>query len=96
MTSTTIPFNNLHAPYAAIKTEIDEAVHRVLDSGWYILGKEVTAFEDEFAAYTQTAGCVGVNSGTDALQLALMALGIFGLVASRRLTLAQDQCVAGG
>ncbi|MEM7533095.1 MAG: DegT/DnrJ/EryC1/StrS family aminotransferase [Chloroflexota bacterium] len=76
MTSTTIPFNNLHAPYAAIKTEIDEAVHRVLDSGWYILGKEVAAFEDEFAAYTQTVGCVGVNSGTDALQLALMALDI--------------------
>ncbi|MEZ4612985.1 MAG: DegT/DnrJ/EryC1/StrS family aminotransferase [Caldilineaceae bacterium] len=48
----------------------------MLDSGWYILGKEVAAFETEFAAYCGTAGCVAVNSGTDALHLALRACDI--------------------
>ena len=72
-----IPVIDLHAQYIALKTAIDTATQRVLASGWYILGKEVAAFEDEFAAYlTSDVSCVGVNSGTDALQLALRACDV--------------------
>ncbi|PZS02450.1 MAG: erythromycin biosynthesis sensory transduction protein eryC1 [Candidatus Chloroheliales bacterium] len=62
--------------YAAIKEEIDAAVQRVLDSGWFILGAEVEAFEREFAAYNGNQHAVGVGSGTDALELALRAVGV--------------------
>ncbi len=72
----TVPVASLAAQYATIKGEIDAAVHRVLDSGWYVLGAEVAAFEREFAAYCGTARAVGVANGTDALMLALEALGI--------------------
>ena len=72
----TIPFNDLRGVYTAHKDEIDAAVARVLQSGWYILGAEVAAFEREFAAFCGVAECVGVNSGTDALALALAALGV--------------------
>ena len=71
-----IPFNELLGQYLEIRIEIDDAVQRVLDSGWYILGKEVAAFEEEFAAYCGAVACVGVNSGTDALHLALRACDI--------------------
>jgi dTDP-4-amino-4,6-dideoxygalactose transaminase len=71
-----IPFNELRSGYLAQQREIDAAVHRVLESGWYILGRETAAFEAEFAAYCGAAGCVGVNSGTDALYLALRACNI--------------------
>lgn len=71
-----IPFNDLRAAYLAMQQEIDTAVAEALDSGWYILGRQVAAFEAEFAAFTHTAGCVGVNSGTDALVLALRACGV--------------------
>jgi dTDP-4-amino-4,6-dideoxygalactose transaminase len=64
------------AQYAARKAEIDAAIARVLASGRYILGEEVAAFEREFAAYCGVAHGVGVNSGTDALIIALRALGI--------------------
>ena len=111
--SKTIPVIDLHAQYTALKPELDAAVARVLDSGWYILGKEVAAFEEEFAAYLERAedqetgdrrqksevrsaddteqskiqslswkdlkskiDCVAVNSGTDALQLALQAYDV--------------------
>jgi dTDP-3-amino-3,4,6-trideoxy-alpha-D-glucose transaminase len=77
MTATpSIPFNDLRTAYLALREEIDAAVAEALDSGWYILGRQTTAFEEEFAAYTHTAGCVGVNSGTDALTLALRACEI--------------------
>ena len=66
---------NPHAGYRAHKEEIDEAVGRVLNSGWYILGQEVKAFEDEFAAYIGVQHGIGVASGTDALQLALRPWG---------------------
>ncbi|MCC9078824.1 DegT/DnrJ/EryC1/StrS family aminotransferase [Litorilinea aerophila] len=76
-----IPLVDLRAQYLALKDEIDAAVARVLDSGWYILGQEVRAFEAEFAAFCQppdgaAPGCVAVNSGTDALHLALRACGV--------------------
>jgi len=71
-----IPFNDLGSAYRAHKGALDEAAQRVLASGWYILGREVAAFEAEFAEYVGVSGCVGVNSGTDALLLALRALDI--------------------
>ena len=67
---------NPGAGYRALKTEIDAAVARVLDSGWYILGQEVKAFEAEFAAWEGTSRAVGCGNGTDAIVLALRGLGI--------------------
>ena len=72
----TIPQTNPKAGYLARKEKIDEAVARVLDSGWYILGSEVKGFEHEFAAYVGASHAVGVASGTDALCLALRACGV--------------------
>jgi dTDP-4-amino-4,6-dideoxygalactose transaminase len=71
-----IPCANPKAQYLAYKQEIDDAVRRVLESGWYILGNEVRAFEEEFAAYLGVSHSVGVGSGTEALHLALVACGI--------------------
>ena len=71
-----IPLQDLAAQYRELQSEIDAAVQRVLASGWYILGKETQAFEEAFAAYNGAAGCVGVNSGTDALHLALWACDV--------------------
>lgn len=71
-----IPFLDLGAAYRELKPEIDSAVARVLDSGWYILGPEVEAFEAEWAAYCDAAHAVGVANGLDALILALRALDI--------------------
>jgi len=62
--------------YQKIKTEIDETALRVLGSGQYILGKEVSEFEKEIAQYLQVNHAVGCASGTDALMVAMMALGI--------------------
>ena len=71
-----IPVVDLRAEYTAVKDEIDAAVQRVLESGWYILGKEVAAFEEEFAAWCGVSGAVGVGNGTDALHIALRACGV--------------------
>lgn len=71
-----IPFLDLHAAYRELKDEIDTAVARVLDSGWYILGNEVEAFETEWAAFCEASCSVGVANGLDALVLALQALNI--------------------
>jgi dTDP-4-amino-4,6-dideoxygalactose transaminase len=71
-----IPYLDLKAQYHSIKGEIDAAVLRVLESTQFILGEEVTAFEREFASYCQASQSVGVNSGTSALHLALLAAGI--------------------
>ena len=73
---TTIPFLDLRAAYLELKPEIDAAIARVLDSGWYILGPEVEAFEAEWAAYCGASHAVGVGNGLDALTLALRALEI--------------------
>ncbi len=67
---------NPHLQYLSRKREIDAAVRRVMDSGWYILGEEVKAFESEFAAYTRVDFGVGVACGTDAIHLALAACEI--------------------
>ena len=64
------------ASYASRKKEIDSAIQRCLESGWYILGEEVKQFEAEFAAAMQCAWSVGVANGTDALELSLRALGV--------------------
>ena len=71
-----IPYLDLKAQYRSIKAEIDEAVMRVLESGQFTLGDEVTAFEGEFAEYSGGGEAIGVNSGTSALHLALLAAGV--------------------
>src|SRR5215475_2604827 len=58
------------------RDEVMSAIARVVDSGWYILGREVEAFEDEFARHFQFGGAVGVGNGTDAIALALRAIGV--------------------
>ena len=71
-----IPFLDLTAQYAAIKDEVNAAIQRVLETCQFTLGSEVAAFEEEFAAYCHTRHAVGVNTGTSALHLALLAAGI--------------------
>ena len=71
-----IPFLDLRAQYRQIKPEIDAAIARVVDSAQFILGPEVAAFEERFAAYCGVKYCVALNSGTSALHLALLAAGI--------------------
>ncbi len=77
MTATrSIPVMSLAAQHAAMGDEIGDAVRRVLASGWFVLGAEVAAFEREFAAYCGTDHAVGCGNGTDAILLALKALGV--------------------
>ena len=76
MSKTPIPMVDPAAEYRSLKTEIDAAVGRVLASGRYVLGPEGEALERELAAFTGAAHAVGVNSGTDALHLALVACGV--------------------
>jgi len=71
-----IPLVDLNAQYRSIKHEIDDAVHKVLESGQFILGDEVEAFEKEFADYCNVSHAVALNSGTSALHLALLAADV--------------------
>ena len=71
-----IPLCDLTAQYKFMKQEIDEAIHRVVDRGVFILGDEVKAFEEEMAAYLGVRHAMGVASGTDALLLSLLACDI--------------------
>lgn len=71
-----VPQSDPKASYLAHQREIDEAIRQTLDSGWYILGKQVAAFEQEFAAFIGVGHCVAVANGTDALALALRACGV--------------------
>ncbi len=71
-----VPFLDLKAAYQEISGEIDEAIHRVLDSGSYILGEEIEAFEAEFSEYCQVKHTVALGNGLEALHLGLLALGI--------------------
>lgn len=74
--STVIPLVDVAANHASVKAEVGAAIQRVLDAGTFILGEEVDRFEAAFARYCGTTECVGVASGTDALALALRAVGV--------------------
>ena len=71
-----IRFDNFLPQYESIRQEVDGAIQRVLKKGWFVLGEEVERFEQEFAEYIGTNYAVGVASGTEAIALSLMALGI--------------------
>ncbi len=71
-----IPVIDLKKQYESIRLELDDAIARVLTKGSFILGAEVAAFEKEFAEYCGVSHAVGVASGTEALQLALLACGV--------------------
>ena len=71
-----IPFLDLKAAYLELKDELDAAYHRVMESGWYILGEELEAFEEEFATYCGVSHCIGVGNGLEALHLILRAMNI--------------------
>jgi dTDP-4-amino-4,6-dideoxygalactose transaminase len=71
-----VPFLDVGGTFVELRVELDAAWQRVMDSGRYILGPELTAFEEEFAAYCGTAYCVGVGNGLDGLELTLRAWGI--------------------
>jgi len=72
----TIPFLDLKQPYLELKEELDCAYQRVMDSGWFIHGAELKAFESEFADYCNVKYCIGVGNGLDALHLILRAMDI--------------------
>ena len=71
-----IPFLDLQAVYTELKDKMDMAYQRVMDSGWYVLGKEVNAFENEFAAFCDSTYCIGVGNGLEALHLILRGYSI--------------------
>ncbi|MBP7928063.1 WxcM-like domain-containing protein, partial [Patescibacteria group bacterium] len=71
-----IKFNDFKKEYQSLKTDIDSAVGRALESGWYILGEELKRFEQDFANYCGTKYCVGVGNAYDGLKLVLKALGV--------------------
>jgi dTDP-4-amino-4,6-dideoxygalactose transaminase len=74
--SVSVPFLDLQAMRRALDGELERAVARVVESGWYLLGPELEAFERDFAAYCGARHCVGVASGMSAIELALQAAGI--------------------
>jgi dTDP-4-amino-4,6-dideoxygalactose transaminase len=76
MVETKVPFVNLRAQHAGLAPELQQAIERVLERGWFILGPEGEAFEQEFAAAVGVAHAIGVGNGTDALSLALTVLGV--------------------
>src|SRR3989442_12437775 len=69
-------FNDVRLKYEWLRDDIDDAIHRVLSDGRYILGPSVQTFEDEFARYCGMANGIGVGSGTEALSIALQAIGV--------------------
>ncbi|MCK6567323.1 MAG: erythromycin biosynthesis sensory transduction protein eryC1 [Chloroflexi bacterium] len=71
-----VPFLDLKSPYIELRDELDAAYRRVMESGWYVLGEEATAFEKEFAEHCGAKFCVGVGNGLEALHLILRAYGI--------------------
>ena len=72
----TVPLNDIRGQYQSLKPAIDEALGRVIESASFVGGREISAFEDEFASYCEAPQCVGVGNGTDALTLTLKAMGI--------------------
>lgn len=71
-----IPFLELKPAYLELKDEFDATYHRVMDSGWYLLGRELEAFESEFAQYCGVKYCLGVGNGLDAIHLILRGYDI--------------------
>jgi dTDP-4-amino-4,6-dideoxygalactose transaminase len=71
-----VPFLELGETYQELKNELTSVFQKVMDSGWYILGEEVSKFEEEFAAYCGVTHCIGVGNGLDALHLILKAYDI--------------------
>ena len=71
-----IPFLDMQSPYLELQKHLDDAYRRVMLSGWYILGREVEAFEAEFADYCGVEHCIGVGNGLEALHLILRAMEI--------------------
>ena len=71
-----IPFGDFKRQYIELQGEIDDAMRRVVQSGAYVLGPAVKAFEAEFAAYCEVPFSIGVGNGTDAIQLGLIAIGV--------------------
>ncbi|MAY74483.1 MAG: transcriptional regulator [Phycisphaerae bacterium] len=71
-----VPLLDLKAQYATIREEVEDAIRGVVESQWFILGPEVAAFEEEIARYIDVEYAIGCSSGSDAILLALMALGI--------------------
>lgn len=71
-----VPFLDLARLHLPLRAEFDEAYHRVMDSGWFIMGPELDAFETEFASYSDVKHCIGVGNGLEALHLLLRAYGI--------------------
>jgi dTDP-4-amino-4,6-dideoxygalactose transaminase len=76
MSTSRIPFLDVPAAYAELSDELDEAARGVMASGQFVLGPEVTAFEEEFAAYCGTHHAIGVGNGLDALRLILLGYGV--------------------
>ena len=71
-----VPILDLKPAYDELRAELDAAYHRVMESGWVLLGRELEAFEAEYAASIGVQHCVGVANGLEAMQLVLMALGV--------------------
>src|SRR5690606_36019213 len=71
-----VPFVELASQFQSIEHEVREAIDRVFKRSWFVLGEEVESFEREFAAYVGAAHAVGVGSGTEALHLSLVAVGV--------------------
>src|SRR5260370_5307552 len=71
-----VPYFDLKAQYAELRGEICAAIDRVCQNASFILGEEVTKFEESFARYCETKHCVSLNSGTSALHLALLSAGV--------------------
>ena len=76
MSAAAIPFLDMKPAYEELKPELDAAYERVMRSGWFVLGKEVEAFEAEYAAFCGTKHCVGLGNGLEALELVLRAWNI--------------------
>src|SRR5437763_304255 len=76
MPGMTVPFYGHVRRYHNFRHELDHAIHSVLESGQYVMGPALQRFEMELAAYFGMGHAVGVNSGTDALWLAFLALGV--------------------
>lgn len=71
-----VPFLDLGKLHQSIREPLDQAYHRVMDSGWFSMGPELEAFEAEFATYSEVKHCVGVGNGLEALHLLLRAYGV--------------------